>query len=226
MSSTPIVSVRGEVHREVAPEIARFSVTVAARDRDRQTTLARLAERAETARRLIEGYGSAVERVETGDLRVRPELKRSGEKVAAYQGSVSSTVTVADFGVLGELMLRLADLDQTSVAGPWWSLRPDSPVHREARRDAIAEALTRAREYAEALGARVTALVELADTGMANQPMMMTRAAFAGPMQAAGGPPTIELDPQQQTVQASVEARFAISEPAVLADPAPPAPAG
>ena len=62
-------------------------------------------------------------------------------------------------------MLRLADQDQVEVAGPWWSLRPDSPAHREARHAAIADALLRAREYAEALGARVTALLELADAG-------------------------------------------------------------
>jgi uncharacterized protein YggE len=212
MVDGPVVSVRGEAFREVPPEIARFSDTGAARDRNREATLARLAERADGVRALIEGYGTAIDRREAGDLRVRPELKRSGERVVAYHGSVTTTVTVTDFAVLGELMLRLADQDQATVAGPWWQLRPDSPVHRDARRAAIGEALTRAREYADALGSHVVALLELADSALTNQPMTMSRAAYAVGG-SDGEPPELDLDPQPQSVHASVEARFTISAP-------------
>ncbi|WP_433283314.1 SIMPL domain-containing protein [Micromonospora sp. CA-244673] len=210
MADAPVVAVRGEAYREVAPELARFTVTATARDRDRETTLTRLAERAAAVRVLLDAAEPAVERRETGQLRVWPETKRSGERVVAYHGSVTTTVTVVDFTALGELMLRLADQDQVELAGPWWSLRPDSPAYREARHAAIADALARAREYAEALGARVTALVELADTGLTTAPPMLAKAGFARGAEAA---PELELDPQPQPVQAAVEARFTISEP-------------
>lgn len=212
MVDGPVIAVRGEAVREVPPEIARFTVTVVARDRDRQATLARLAERSEAVRALVDSYGDAIERRETGGLHVRPELKRTGERVAAYQGSVTTTVTVRDFTVLGELMLRLADGERSAVNGPWWELRPDSPAHREARQAAIADALTRAREYAEALGARVTGLLELADTGLAGAPVPMQTMAYAP---EASGIPQLALDPEPQTVRAAVEARFSISEPAL-----------
>ncbi|MFF4890104.1 SIMPL domain-containing protein [Micromonospora chersina] len=210
MADAPVVAVRGEAYREVAPELARFTVTATARDRDRETTLTRLAERTAAVRVLLDAAEPAVDRRETGQLRVWPETKRSGERVVAYHGSVTTTVTVVDFTALGELMLRLADQEQVEVAGPWWSLRPDSPAYREARHAAIADALARAREYAEALGARVTALLELADTGLATAPPMMAKAGFARAGEAA---PELELDPQPQPVQAAVEARFTISEP-------------
>ncbi|MFG1775475.1 SIMPL domain-containing protein [Micromonospora sp. NPDC049051] len=211
MVDGPVVTVRGEAYREVAPEVARFSVTARARDRDREATLTRLAERAAAVRVLLDGEGAGIDRRETGELRVRPETRRSGERVVAYSGSVTTTVTVSDFTALGELMLRLADQDQVEVAGPWWSLRPDSPAHREARHAALADALLRAREYAEALGAQVTALIELSDAGAMEQPMMSRMAYAAGG--AGGGTPELELDPQPQTVHAAVQARFAISEP-------------
>ena len=67
-------------------------------------------------------------------MHVGPQLKRSGERVVAYTGTTSTTVTVSDFTVLGELMMRLADQEQTSVAGPWWQLRPGSPTYRKAQR--------------------------------------------------------------------------------------------
>ncbi|MEV1331883.1 SIMPL domain-containing protein [Micromonospora costi] len=209
MADGPVVTVRGEAYREVPPELARFTVTVTARDRDRETTLTRLAERAAAVRVLLDGSGPAVDRRETGDLRVRPETRRSTERVVAWHGAVTTTVTVTDFTAVGELMLRLADQDQVEVAGPWWSLRPDSPAYREARHAAITDALARAREYAEALGARVTALLELADTG--SERPMMARMAYAGGPE--GGAPELDLDPQPQPVHAAVQARFAISEP-------------
>ncbi|ABP56187.1 SIMPL domain-containing protein [Salinispora tropica] len=209
MVTGPVVAVRGESFREVAPEQARFAVAVLARDRDRETTLSRLAERAAAVRVLLDGYGPMIERRETGELRVRPELRRSGERVRAYHGSVRTTVTVADFTTLGELMLRLADQDQVEVSGPWWSLRPDSPVYREARQAAIADALRRAHEYAEALGAQVTALVELADVGVDRPPTLAAMAYSA----TAEGAPELDLDPRSQSVQAAVHARFTISEP-------------
>ncbi|GIF73672.1 SIMPL domain-containing protein [Asanoa siamensis] len=213
----PIVAVRGEATREVPPELARFSVVVEARDKDREATLRRLAERAEQVRALIDGYGAAVERRETGGLQVFPERRRSSEKVASYHGTVSTTVTVVDFEVLGELMLRLADHDQTSVAGPWWELRPDSPAQRAVRRAAIDDAIAVARDYAAALGARIAALVEVADAGMRPQPMF-ARAAMADTAMERGGAPTIDLDPRVQTVHAAIEARFTISEPTALRD--------
>ncbi|MFJ6198401.1 SIMPL domain-containing protein [Micromonospora sp. NPDC092111] len=211
MADGPVVVVRGEAYREVAPELARFEVTATAREREREATVTRLAERAAAVRVLLDEHEPAVDRRETGELRVRPETNRSGDRVVAYLGSVSTTVVVTDFSTLADLMLRLAELDQVEVAGPWWSLRPDSPAHREARHAAIADALRRAREYAEALGARVTALLELADAdegfGGARSGAMFARRA------ESGGPPELELDPRPQTAYAVVRARFTISEP-------------
>jgi hypothetical protein len=127
-------------------------------------------------------------------------------------------VTVTDLDTVGEMMLRIADADQVTVSGPYWSVRPGSPVYRDARHAAIADVVTRAKEYAEALGARLTGLVELTDVGMA-QPSgrpMFARASFA-----TGAPqqPELDLDPALQQVTAEIEGRFTISEPTILADP-------
>jgi uncharacterized protein YggE len=131
-------------------------------------------------------------------------------------------VTVRDFAVLGEIMLRLADEDQTSIAGPWWSLRPGSPMYAQARRAAIDEAISRAREYAGALGAEIAGLVELSDAGLARAPEPM--AAAGSRMLRFGGSdlakqPELDLEPARQTVYAQIEARFAITEPTALAEP-------
>jgi len=216
---TPTVAVRGEVTREVAPEIATVSVSVAASDRERTPTLTLLSERAAALGVLLDEYDGAIERRETSGLWVYPVTKGPAERVTGYRGSVSLNVTVTDFTVLGDLVLRLADQDQATVSGPHWALRPDSGVYRQARHDAIADALVRAREYAEALGSRVVSLIELADTGLSGQHPEGSPVALGGGMRTmmAGAAPSLDLEPRLQWIHASVEARFAITDPPSLA---------
>ncbi|WP_371672177.1 SIMPL domain-containing protein [Streptomyces sp. NBC_00289] len=216
----PRIAVRGEAHLEVDPEIARIGITVASRGKDRRTALDDLTRRNTTALDLIKTYGNAVERLETGAFSITPELKERGrgERVHAHHGHVHITAELTDFTALGELTTRLADLELTRVDGPWWALRPDSPAHRTARQQAVREAVQRAREYADALGTTLAALVELADIGAeAPQPYpaapagrmrSMARAAATEDIAAA-----LDLEPQRQHVHAQVNARFTMAPP-------------
>jgi uncharacterized protein YggE len=214
---TPRVAVLGEARLEVDPEIARLSVTVSARGADRRAALDDLTRRNQQVLELVRSYGEAIDKLETGAFAINPELARGRqERVRAYHGRVHTAVTVTDFTALGELTTRLADLELTRVDGPWWGLRPDSPVHGRARQRAVREAVQRAREYAGALGARLTALVELADLaaeGEAGPPMPVAaprgRSAHPGP----GDPAALDLEPERQTVYAHVTARFTITRP-------------
>jgi uncharacterized protein YggE len=216
MVDLPVVVVRGEAQREVPPEQAVFSVTVSAREPDRQTTLARLAERAAALRRLLDGFPDAIEGRETDGVDVHPRFKRGGERITGYNGSVTTTVTVSDFEVLGDLLLRLAGEEQTSISGPWWRLRPGSTAGADVRRAAIADALSRARDYADAVGSRVQRLIEIADAGTEDHhPMFRAMNLSAGSGGSEGGP-ELEVDPQPQTVQATVVVRVEISAPASL----------
>lgn len=212
----PHLAVRGEAHLETAPDLARVTVTLTARGRDRRTTLDDLTRRNTDALDLLKSYGDAVEHLETGALTVTPELTAHGrgERVRAHHGAVRLTADLGDFTALGALVTRLADLDLTRVDGPWWTLRPDSPAHREARRQAVHDAVRRAREYAEALGTTLAALVELSDTGTGHpEPFARTRSmAFAAATEDAP-PPPLDLEPRRQHLHAEVNARFTLQPP-------------
>lgn len=218
---TPRVAVRGEARLEFDPEIARIGIAVSARGTDRRSALEDLTRRNSTVLDLIKSYGDSVEKLETGAFSISPELTRHGrgERIRAYHGRVHITAELGDFTALGELTTRLADLELTRVDGPWWALRPDSPAHGEARRQAVKEAVQRAREYAEALGARLSALVELADLGAEHaEPYGMApaggmRMAAYGGTDTAEMAPALDLEPQRQTVYAQVNARFTMTPP-------------
>ncbi|MER5474748.1 SIMPL domain-containing protein [Streptomyces sp. NPDC002935] len=219
---TPRIAVRGEAHLEVDPEIARIGISVNARGKDRREALADLTRRNTHALDLVKSYGDAVERLETSTFTISPELGRHGrgERVRTYHGHVHITAELTDFTALGELATALADLDQTSVDGPWWALRTDSPAHRTARQQAVREAVQRAREYAEALDTTLIALVELADIGAEEtHPYALTAQSTRTRRSAYGGGPTedepapLDLEPQRQHVHAQVNARFTMAPP-------------
>lgn len=229
MAQQPVISVRGEASMEADPEIAVISVTVQARDRDRRTVLDRLASRNTQMLDLIKGYGEAVEKLESGPASVYPDVrhKERGERVTVYLGHASARVVIRDFTVLGELMARLADAELVTVAGPWWSLRPDSPVYRQARIAAAQDATRRAGEYAAAFGGQLGGLIEAADvgllTGPADQGVQFRGLAAAGgrTLALAGEPPSLDFEPVKQPVTAQVDARFGMVLPAPAPAPAP-----
>jgi uncharacterized protein YggE len=214
-----VISVRGEAVFEVEPEIAVVWVSVHARDRDRDRAVQLLAERNARVTGLIKGFGVAVEKLESGPVRVHPELKdaKGKERVAGYLASAAVQATVADFAAVGDLVTALAEADMVTVAGPEWRLRPGSPAYREARLAAARDATQRAREYAEAFGGRITGLVEAADTGlMGAEPRRLAFSAAAKASHraaAAGEGPALDFEPAKQTVSAQVEARYTMTAP-------------
>ncbi|SRR6266516_1644731 len=215
MVTQPSISVRGEVTLEVDPEIAVVSIAVMARDKDRRRALDLLAKRNAAVLAMARALGDAVEKVESGAASVHPELKDgTKERVTGYVARGNVTVTISDFTVLSDMVTGLAGEEMVAVTGPWWRLRSDSPVHRRARVSAARDALQRAREYADAFGARVTELVHLADPGLlteAGQPRIVHARAAAFATSAVGD--ELEFEPVKQTVRAEVDARFLMTAP-------------
>ncbi|MEV7533564.1 SIMPL domain-containing protein [Streptomyces hydrogenans] len=217
----PQVTVLGEGRLEVDPELARILLTVSARGTDRTAVLADLTRRNTEVLDLLRARESAVAKLETGSFSIVPEQSRRqrGEHVRTYRGHVRIAAELTDFTALGELVPELADRELTEVDGPWWELRPDSEAYAEARRLAVAEAVRRARAYAEALGTSLGSLLELSDAGLP-EPGVRHGGGFS-PMRAAfaqegdGGAPSLDLEPQRRTVTAEVVARFTMLPPAL-----------
>jgi len=222
-ASPAVISVRGEATLLVDPEVADLTVVIIAQARDRREAFERLVKRNDEVLSLVRSYGDSIDRVESTGVSVAPELRKGkDEKIRSYSGAVRVRITVADLAILGELLARIAEFEAATIDGPHWRLRTASPVYREARGRAVAEAVTRARDYAEAIGSRITGLIELADTGLTTTSVVPRMARAAGgvvfgaravPAHASAEPPALDLEPQQQTVYATVEARFQAAQP-------------
>jgi uncharacterized protein YggE len=76
---------------------------------------------------------------------------------------------------------------------------------------AAGDAVVRARQYAAAFGARLTALLEVRDVGPADGGLRVAGAMAS--MARFEGEPHLDLVPAPQEVHGTVEVRFTMSEP-------------
>jgi uncharacterized protein YggE len=205
----PQVSVRGEALLDVAPEIAELGVTVRVRARDRQMALERCRDRQDEVTAALRAAGDAVETAETAAVAVYAEQRRSGpgDPVA----SLHTRVTVGRLDAVGDLVVALGRLDDVEVTGPSWGLRPDSAAYDRARLAAVADALRRARSYAAAFGAELTALLEVSDPGISGGLRVAGSMAAMAPFEADGL--HLDLTPARSEVHGAVQVRFAMSAP-------------
>jgi uncharacterized protein len=226
MAQHPVLAVRGEAVVEVDPEIARIEVSVAAVGSDQPKTLQLLNERAAAVDKVLASFPDAIEKTETRGVRVGPQLtsRATRGQPMNYHGAVYHAITVTGFDRLGELMAQLSEQDQAEVGGPWWALRPGSPVHGRVRVAAVRDAVLRARDYAAALGSELSGVVEVADARLLSdsrgQAEVIGQQSARLPHRVRASAPedfSIDLVPAKQVVRATVEARFTIGEPDLAA---------
>jgi uncharacterized protein YggE len=207
----PRVVVRGETTLRVRPSHATLSITVTARDKRRDRALSLLGDLQRGVTDLLAQHADLVTRHSTASVGVHPE-QAERNRITGYRASVTTQLRLDDVDRVGEVAVAAAALEGSSLWGPNWRLDRDDPAHDQARTEAIAEAVARARGYAAAVGSTVTGLVELRDVGAgAPTPMMMASAARGRAGAAAA--PELELEPTLQEVHGAVEAVFLISPP-------------
>jgi uncharacterized protein YggE len=205
MTDSPRVVVRGEAVVEVAPDTADLVVTVQVRDPRRERAVALLAERQQAVLRLLDQHRGVIGSISTDAVAVFPE-PGDGDRISRSVATTTTRVRVDEVAAAAELVVAVAAFPDTAVHGPHWRLSRTHPAHQQVRTDAVADALIRARAYAEALGCRLTGLVEVRDVGTFGGP---APAAFA----FAAAAPQLELQPAPQEVRGSVEVTVTMSEP-------------
>jgi uncharacterized protein YggE len=208
--TAPIVTVRGEAQLEGPPDLAMLSVTLHASGDSAEATRSQLAVGSQAVAAVLEQFAAALERTNTSGLHVSPNFNhKNPTKITGYTGSFSTTLVVADFEALSPLILALAALPTSQVDGPWWSLRPDNPMHREVRLAAIADARRRAEDYASAFGATVSELVEVSDLDGGLGGGREMRAMAMG--MAAAEDSSFAFEPALQRVTGQVTVRFTLA---------------
>jgi uncharacterized protein YggE len=143
-----------------------------------------------------------------------PETGRhelTGQTVA----SVELQLTSRDFGLLQALGAVFGEQEAFNVNSVNWYVDDDNPAWPAVRTAAIKAAVSKARDYAAALGTSLSSVEHVADVGLlggSGQAPRVFMEKFGRAPSAAGAGGGVEeapsLDPVPQELTAVVEARF------------------
>ncbi|WP_406249902.1 SIMPL domain-containing protein [Microbacterium sp. M] len=213
------ITVRGQSEERIAPERATIRVSVRADGPDRAAVVEHTLGLAEPLR------AGLVERSDAGTiadwtsqrLSVRAERPWSsdGKRLApVYYATVDFTATFTEASELSVWVSDISAWEGIEIGWVDWHLTPETRdrVEREVAASAVGVAVTRAEAYAGALGRSTVVPVEIADVGLISSgqqaPQVTAFKARGAAFAAADSSPSMEYEPDEIVVSATVEARF------------------
>lgn len=141
----------------------------------------------------------------------RPWNNEGKQLPLVHHASVGVEVKFRDFAALSRWVgQHVAEIDGFRMSRVEWALTEEQreTLLADVRTRAVHDAVTRAQQYADALGLGALSPVAVADAGMLNTtPEAAPQAAYLRAT-AAGSGPSAELVPEHIEVSATVDARF------------------
>lgn len=209
MPAAPTISVTGEGEARAVPDPAFITMGVETRA---ATAAAAAAGNARTQRAILDtlrAMGFAAEQLTTSNYSVQPEIQydEGGRRPRVIGYVVSNTVRVdlRQLGQAGPVIDASLAKGANTIHGLNFYLSDPAPSRREALANAVARARADAETLAAAAGGSLGHLLELSTTSAPVSPVMFRRAMGAAADAAAATP----IEPGEEIVRASVSARWA-----------------
>jgi len=177
------VSATGSV--SAAPDVARIDSGVTA---EAETARAALDKNSAAMKKIIAGLkegGIDAKDIQTSSFRIEPRYTRAREGQASvidgYRVINQVQVTVHDIDNLGEILDTLSTLGANQMSGLNFEVSTAETLLDEARKEAVANALRRAKLFADAAGAEVGEVLQISESAVGGgpRPMAMARTAMA-----------------------------------------------
>jgi uncharacterized protein YggE len=199
---------------ESAPDTALLQFDLASQQDTPRAAYDKVSGAADQVRQVLKNNGIDVKAMQVGYYSVQPmyDYKSPKHKVIGYRVVTHVSLKLRDLGKVGALIGQTADIEDAENQSLSYTLEDTEAAKAKAAEDA----LRRARNQAAAVaGAGSRTLGELLYASVdVNQPVivpmaMASRAAVAGAM-AEQAPPTAGFSPQNVTINAHVNALFAL----------------
>lgn len=174
----PRITVTGEGEAAAVPDMAVVTLGVTAQGAEAGMAMDEASEVAEAILARLDGLGIAARDRQTSDLSLMPvwsdERGGEGRRITGYEANNRLTVRVRNLSQLGDVLEAVLQDGANRLSGLTFGLQEPGPVMDEARRDAVADAMSKARVLAEAAGVTLGPVVSISEQGggYAPQPMM------------------------------------------------------
>jgi len=225
VESHPVLSVRGQADRLVAPDVVVLHCALSVRGDTRAAALRSAAEVLDRLTGDLAQLGAVPLSATTGrsaltwsaqatSTQPEHEADASGRwlPTGGVLAIVSVLLTCRDFALLDPLGVRLGRHDGLDVSGTAWAVDADNPAWSQVRAEAVQAAARAARDFAASLGGSVHTVDHVADVGLlgggggGGAHPVAAEMAFLSVGASSGETPS--LDPVPQEVAVTVEARF------------------
>ena len=207
VSTTPMVSVVGTAVLRAEPDEAMVVVTLSALKDGPGQALEDVARRSEALVALLDEFGIASSDRSTTGVSVHEDFDHTseGRRSLGHRAASAIAVRLTDVGLIGRLVTRATTELDARVDGPRWQIAAENPVRLDAARQAAADGQRKAQAYAEGVGARLGALIRLAEPESASFPRRAGKIIAAS---AASG--DLLVEPGEQEINATIEVTFAL----------------
>jgi hypothetical protein len=208
VSATPIVSVVGNAVLRTEPDEAMVVVILSALKDAPGPALEDVARRIEALVALLDELGIASSDRSTTGISVHEDFDHTqeGRRSLGHRAASAIAVRLTDLDLIGRLVTRATTELHARVDGPRWQIAAENPIRLEAARQAAADGQRKARAYAEGVGARLGALIRLAEPEAAKY---FPRRGGLIPL-AAASTADMPVEPGEQEIAATIEVTFAL----------------
>jgi uncharacterized protein YggE len=182
---TPRIVVTGEGEASVAPDIALLSLSVM---REAKTARAALDANNDAMAAVIaamKASGIAERDLQTAGIQINPRYNFTNNpdgsheaELIAYQVTNTLSVRVRDIDKTGEVLDKAVSLGVNQGGGISFTNDNPAAALTEARKKAVANAISKAKTLAEAAGVSVGRVLEITDQTFAPSPMPINAKAF------------------------------------------------
>jgi uncharacterized protein len=206
MERTITVSATGTAEAE--PDRARITSGVST---EAETARDALTKNSETMSKIIDqlkAKGIDAKDIQTASFNVEPVLDYSKEgappKVRGYRVSNQVIVLVRKLEQLGEVLDNVVSAGANQIQGLGFEVSKEDTLKDDARKEAVANALRRAKLLAGAAGAEVGNVLQISEETTSNGPVMFARGL------AKAAAPSVPIEAGTSTLEARVTVTWAL----------------
>jgi len=167
------VMVSGDSIVQAQPDTAILNISVVTQAKQALEAQQQNAIKSEAVVRALKAAVGSGAEVKTSGYSLQPQrVYKEGQppSINGYEARNSVTVTLSDLSKVGAVIDAAGQAGANDVSGISFTLRQDRPAKDSALKEATREAVSKAQVIAQALGGRVSRIVEVQEEGFQRPP--------------------------------------------------------
>lgn len=206
-----VITTSGRGVVDAAPDMASLSVGVTHQATDAEDALMMTSEAVRDVIAQLEGLGIAARDMQTQGLSLQPVWSRPqgnaapSRTITGFVASNALTIRVRDLATLGTLLDAVVSDGANTFNGLQFSLQDPEAAIAEARSAAVADAMAKAAQLADAAGVALGPVQSISENGATPRPVMME-------MSSARMASDVPVAPGEVSLSAQITMVFAIAE--------------